>query len=113
MDDDQATARDRRLRRTLADRCSLDGAELEERLDEIDRLAGWALRDHRDEAGTIVLTFERAAAPQVLDLVQRERACCSHLEFTVEETDDDVIRVGIRPRSVEPPTSCGCPMCGG
>jgi hypothetical protein len=105
-------ARERQFRRTFADRCSLEGAELEERLDEIDRLAGRALRDRRDEAGTIVLTFERAAAPQVLDLVQRERVCCSHLEFTVNETDD-VIRVGIRPRPVAPPTSCGCPMCGG
>jgi hypothetical protein len=109
MDDNQPMDT---LRRAFTEGCSLDDIELEERIGEIERLTSWALRQRHDAAGTTVLSFDRAAAADVRDLVRRERECCGHLEFDVEEIDD-VIRVGIRPRPAEPPTSCGCPMCGG
>ena len=96
MDNDKA--RDVSLADDLADRCSLERAELDQRLAEIEQLTRWALKDRGDEAGKTVLTFDRAAAPQVRDLVGRERTCCGHLEFTVEETDE-TIRVAIGSRS--------------
>lgn len=95
---DNEKARDVPLAGDLADRCSLESAELDQRLAEIEQLTRWALEDRRDEAGKTVLTFDRAAAPQVRDLVGRERTCCGHLEFSGEETDE-TIRVAIRSRS--------------
>lgn len=94
MDDDQASTE------TRSDRCSLPAAELDDRLRQIDGLIGRALLERRDEAATTVLSFDRAAATEVRDLVRRERSCCGHLLFTIEE-DDAVIRVAIRPRSDE------------
>lgn len=92
MDNDQASTEIR------SDRCSLPAAELDDRLREIDGLIGRALLERRDEAATTVLSFDRAAATELRDLVRRERNCCRHLSFTIEE-DDAVIRVAIRPRS--------------
>jgi hypothetical protein len=118
MDDDRAM--DTELRRALTEGCALDGVELDERLAEIERLTRRALRERRDEAGTTVLTFDRAVAHQVRDLVRRERECCGHLEFAVEESDE-LIRVAIRSHSdretrfddpAASSTACGCPMCG-
>ena len=94
MDDKQA--RDLNVPR-LADGCALDAGELDERLGEIERLASWALRERHDEAGRTVLSFDRAAASEVRDLVRRERDCCGHLEFSVEETDE-AVRLAIRSR---------------
>jgi hypothetical protein len=97
MDDNQA--RDLNLPR-LADSCTLDRAELDERLGEIGRLTSWGLVDRQDAADGTVLTFDPAAASQVHDLVRRERDCCGHLEFSIEETDA-VVRLVIRSRSAE------------
>ena len=99
MDDMQARhpARDRRLADVGAG-CSLGQAELEARLEEIRRLTGWALEDRTDDAEGTVLVFDRDAASQVRDLVERERECCGHLEFGIEETDA-VVRLTIRARS--------------
>lgn len=94
MDDTHAS--DPNLPR-LADGCTLDRGELEERLGEIERLTRWALRERHDEDGGTVLTFDRAAASQVRDLVRRERDCCGHLDFGVEETDE-AVRLAIRSR---------------
>jgi hypothetical protein len=94
---DETRARDLNLPR-LADDCTLEQGELHERLREIERLTSWALRERHDEDGRTVLTFDRAAASQVRDLVQRERECCSHLDFSVEETDE-AVRLAIRSRS--------------
>lgn len=98
MDDDKT--RDVPIPGDLGDRCSLDPAALDQRLGEIEQLTRWALRDRRESAEGTVLTFDLAAAPQVRDLVSRERTCCGHLEFGVEETDDSV-RLAIRSRSDE------------
>jgi hypothetical protein len=84
----------------LADACTLDRGELDERLGEIGRLTSWALKDRHDEPGRTVLTFDAAAASHVRDLVRRERDCCSHLDFDVEEADG-VIRLVIRSPSAE------------
>ncbi|HYU40267.1 MAG TPA: hypothetical protein VEM59_10580 [Acidimicrobiia bacterium] len=84
----------------LADACTLDRGELDERRGEIGKLTNWALRDRHDEAGRTVLTFDAAAASQVRDLVRRERDCCGHLHFDVEETDA-VIRLVISSPSAE------------
>lgn len=97
MDDTQA--RDLNVPK-LADGCALDTGELDERLGEIEQLTSWALRERHDEAGRTVLIFDLAAASQVRDLVRRERDCCGHLEFSVEETDD-AVRLAIRLRSAE------------
>jgi hypothetical protein len=94
MDDDQASVNIR------SERCSLPRAELDDRLREIEGLVGRALRERRDEVGTSVLSFDPAAAAEIRDLVRRERDCCGHLEFSVEETDE-AIRVTIRSRSHE------------
>jgi hypothetical protein len=106
MDDTQA--RDLNVPRP-ADGCTLDTGELDERLGEIERLTSWALRERHDEAGRTVLTFDPAAGSQVRDLVRRERDCCGHLEFSIEETEA-VVRVTIRqqsdvgPGGIEPPS---------
>jgi hypothetical protein len=97
--DDNETRHDV-LPAALADQCSLNRADLDERLREIERLSNSALRHRRDEDGGTVLTFDRAAAAQVHDLVRRERMCCAHLDFAIEETDAD-IRLIIRSRSDE------------
>jgi hypothetical protein len=97
MDDTQA--KDLNVPR-LADGCTLDTSELEERLGEIERLTIWGLRERHDEVGRTVLTFDPAAGPQVRDLVWRERDCCGHLEFSIEETDV-AVRLAIRSRSAE------------
>jgi hypothetical protein len=95
MDDNQA--RDRNLP-MATDRCELDGRELDERLDEIGRLVRSALRERYDEEGRTTLVFEPTAASEVHDLVRRERDCCGHLEFRIEE-DDDAVRLAIESRS--------------
>jgi hypothetical protein len=106
MDDTQA--RDLNVPR-LADGCTLDTGELDERLGEIAQLASWALRERHDEVGRTVLVFDPAAGSQVRDLVRRERDCCGHLEFSIEETEA-VLRVTIRqqsdvgPGGIEPPS---------
>jgi hypothetical protein len=82
----------------LADSCTLDRTDLDERLGEIEQLTSWALRDRQEEAGLTVLTFDPAAGPQVRDLVRREQQCCGHLEFSVEETDE-AVRLAIRSRA--------------
>jgi hypothetical protein len=107
MNDNQAM--DAALRRALTDGCTLDPAELDERLGEIERLTRWALTDRQDFAGGIALTFDRAAATEVRDLVRRERECCGHVEFAVDETDE-VIRVEIVSRPASD-GGCGSPMC--
>jgi hypothetical protein len=95
---DDTRARDQNLPTLGADGCSLDRDELEERLGEIERLTSWALKERHDDGSRTVLTFDRAAASHVRDLVRRERNCCGHLEFSVEETDD-AVRLAIRSRS--------------
>lgn len=108
MDDNQAM--DTTLRRTFVEGCALDEAELDQRLGEIERLTRSALVDRQDTAGRIVLSFDRAAAAHVRDLVRRERECCGHLEFAVEESDEIIrVAIGSRPASAN---ACGCPMCG-
>ena len=84
----------------LANACTLNRGELDERLGEIRRLTAWALWDRHDEAGRTVLTFDGAAASRVRDLVRRERDCCGHLDFDVEETDE-AVRLVIRSPSDE------------
>ena len=54
MDNDKA--RDVPLADDLADRCSLEGAELDQRLAEIEQLTRWALKDRGDEAGKTTTT---------------------------------------------------------
>jgi hypothetical protein len=92
MDDTQA--REPNVPR-LGDGCTLDTGELDKRLGEIEQLTSWALRERHDEAGRTILTFAPAAGSQVRDLVRRERDCCGHLEFSIEETDD-AVRLAIR-----------------
>jgi hypothetical protein len=118
MLDNQAT--DTELRRALTERCTLNGAELDERLAEIDELTRWWVVDRRQDGDDLVLTFDPAPAAEVRDLVRRERECCGHLEFAMEETDER-IRVVIRlhadgdPETGDPrksPSACGCAICG-
>jgi hypothetical protein len=98
MDDDQAM--DTTVPPAFAEGCALDRGELQQRLREIERLTASALVDRHDEPDRIVLTFDRAVAAEVRDLVARERACCGHLDFAIEE-DHGLIRVDIRTRSRE------------
>jgi hypothetical protein len=108
MDDHHAI--DAPLRRAFTDGCTLDGAELANRLGEIDRVIEWALVDRRDDADGMELSFDRGAAAAVRDLVRRERECCGHLELAVEETDENIL-VAIRTRPASA-NACACPMCG-
>lgn len=77
--------------------CSLEPADLELRLEEIERLTGRALQRREDDADATVLVFDRDATAEVRDLVRRERQCCAHLDFGIEETDA-VVRLTIRAR---------------
>jgi hypothetical protein len=109
MDDERA--RDT-IRQPVADRCSLTQPELDARLEEIERLTRWALKERRDDPGGTVLTFDLAAGAEVRDLVQRERDCCSHLELAVEESEA-AIRLTIRSRSGEQGRQpAGSPLLG-
>jgi hypothetical protein len=100
--------------------CTLDDRELAERLRAIARLLAQAMIDCHRNADGIVLSFHGSAAAAVRDVVRRERECCGFLDFTLEETDDQRIRLVVRSRPQErqepsaPSTQavgCGCPMC--
>jgi hypothetical protein len=97
MDEEEASVE---LNSVMGEQCSLDQSDLDDRRREIDGLIGRALQERRDEAGTTVLSFDRAAGAEVRDLIRRERECCGHLSFAMEE-DDAVIRVTIRLRPDE------------
>jgi hypothetical protein len=101
--------------------CTLDDPELAERLREIARLLDQTMIDCHREADGIVLSFHSNAAAAVRDVVRRERECCGFLDFALEETDEQTIRLVVRSRhekGQEPSAasaqavSCGCPMCG-
>ena len=106
--------------RHAIERCTLDDRELAERLRAIAHLLDQAMIDCHRNAGGIVLSFHGSAAAAVRDVVRRERECCGFLDFTLEETDDQTIRLVVRSRPEErqepsvPSTQavgCGCPMC--
>jgi hypothetical protein len=52
------------------------------------------LRSYRRDGDTLVLNYEVAAEPQVRELVERERQCCSFLDFRLD-VEPDVVRLTI------------------
>lgn len=74
--------------------CSLEARSFNERLKWIAALNERSLRHYRRTARTLTLTYDVAALQQVEELMQRERECCSFLEF--ELTQDTALELTIR-----------------
>lgn len=49
------------------------------------------LRGHEQQRFTLTLTYDRAAAESVHELVRLERRCCAFLRFDVREGDDAIV----------------------
>jgi hypothetical protein len=60
------------------------------RLAEISQLTREHLRAHRVEGRTLRLTYDAAAAPQVVRIVELERVCCAFLDFELQVSADAV-----------------------
>jgi hypothetical protein len=74
--------------------CTLTGGDYRERLAWIANLNRDALQEQRRNDLQLDLTYRREAAPQVREMVERERACCAFLTFTLRE-DADATRLAI------------------
>ena len=70
--------------------CTLGSGDFKDRIGWIRELSAKSLRSHRRDGLMLELTYDRPAAPDVHDLVRRERACCSFLRFDVRESADAV-----------------------
>lgn len=70
--------------------CTLDPQSMALRLADIKRLTTQFLRSHRLAGGTLLLTYELAAADEIHRIVQLERACCAFLDFRLHEAADGV-----------------------
>ena len=63
--------------------CTLPSNELAERLVWIGRVAAHGLVTHRQDGGTLRLSFKQSALPDLERLVQQEGQCCPHLTFVL------------------------------
>lgn len=73
--------------------CSLDAANLERRLAEIETLAADSLLSHQGEGANHVLHFEgdRRTRERLEAIVAAERECCPFLEFDLTEEDGQLV----------------------
>jgi hypothetical protein len=56
-------------------------ADLKDRIGWIRELSAKSLRSHRRDGLMLELTYDASAAPDVHDLVRREKACCGFLRL--------------------------------
>jgi hypothetical protein len=73
--------------------CSLDGAALAVRKQEIAVLAGDALLERQPADNGVRFRFRPDAESEVRDLVAREQVCCPFLDFRIEVAGDVILEV--------------------
>ncbi|AGY57946.1 hypothetical protein [Gloeobacter kilaueensis] len=105
--------------------CTLDAADMQQRLARIRTLSHTALRNHRQRERTLTLHYVPAAAEEVRALVEAEQACCAFLDFALSETAAGISLVITAPTNAgefapmlfahwtrveadSPVASCGC-----
>lgn len=74
--------------------CTLTPGDFSGRVAWIRDLARDSLRAARRYDLTLHLAYERAAAPRVREMIEKERACCAFLRFDVRE-DESFVHVTI------------------
>jgi hypothetical protein len=67
--------------------CTLGPADFRQRLAQIRALAGRALQSAERDDLQLRLSYRASAGAAVRQLVELERACCSFLDFRVENRD--------------------------
>ncbi len=81
--------------------CTLDGDSYKQRVAAIRGLFDRALKHSRRDDGQLQLTFDAAAASEVQELVDKERACCAFLDFWLTDGDGVVkLIISIPPNAV-------------
>lgn len=70
--------------------CALGSGDFKGRIGWIRELSAKSLRGHHRDGLMLEVTYDRSAAPDVHELVRRERACCGFLRFDVRESADEV-----------------------
>jgi hypothetical protein len=70
--------------------CTLAPDAFAGRVEWITALNRTHLRAHVRERNVLLLTYAPDAAPEVRELVRRERACCAFLTFALDEADGAV-----------------------
>ena len=73
--------------------CSLDGGELETRLEAMRDVGRTALISHERAPGRHVLRFRRdqETRDRLEEIIRAERRCCPFLSLKVEETRDEIL----------------------
>jgi hypothetical protein len=70
--------------------CALDAAEGELRLTQWRRVGEHARLTVQLAAHKLVVTYQPQVLAQLRELVQAERGCCSFLDWSLEESSDQV-----------------------
>src|SRR5262245_20234470 len=84
--------------------CSLDAHERTDRMEEWQALRRDALLVVREERGTVISTWGRSAdvRKRLDELVEAEGACCSFVDFELEERPDALVLRATAPAGGEP-----------
>lgn len=82
--------------------CTLEGDSYKQRIAAIRALFARALKHSRRDGGHLHLTFDAAAASEVQDFIDKERACCAFLDFQLSEGDGVVkLIISVPPNAVD------------
>lgn len=81
--------------------CRLDAASTRAQLDEWRRLlAGAGVTHERVTPSELLVRLDRSALIDVVDLAQREKACCPFFDFSLRiDADALVLRVAVSPEA--------------
>jgi hypothetical protein len=81
--------------------CRLDAASARDQLDEWRKLlAGAGVIHERVTPGELLVHLDRSALSDVVDLAQREKACCPFFDFSLRiDADALVLRVAVSPEA--------------
>lgn len=71
--------------------CTLGPAEFQQRLAHIRELTRRALRERSRDGLRLTLSYDPGAAADVRALIEMERACCSFLDFELDEQVDHLL----------------------
>jgi hypothetical protein len=81
--------------------CRLDAASARDQLDEWRKLlAGAGVIHERVTPSELLVHLDRSVLTDVVDLAQREKACCPFFEFSLRiDADALVLRVAVSPEA--------------
>ncbi len=81
--------------------CRLDAASARDQLDEWRKLlAGAGVIHERVTPSELLVHLDRSALSDVVDLAQREKACCPFFDFSLRiDADALVLRVAVSPEA--------------